>query len=115
MVRMVYRVLKICYRGQQVFLKSAESQRKNKTAKRRSKFSQGTRYLPLTSDVSSGISVYFLTVDKNDFTLTLCCFSCDNSMRSASISDCKSFCSASYPCDSFTNRSSESLPLTLSS
>ena len=41
MVRMVYRV-------QQVFLKSAESQRKNKTAKRRSKFSQGTRYLPLT-------------------------------------------------------------------
>ena len=41
--------VKICYRGQQVFLKSAESQRKNKTAKRRSKFSQGTRYLPLTS------------------------------------------------------------------
>ena len=40
--------MKICYRGQQVFLKSAESQRKNKTAKRRSKFSQGTRYLPLT-------------------------------------------------------------------
>lgn len=35
--------------GQQVFLKSAESQRKNKTAKRRSKFSQGTRYLLLTS------------------------------------------------------------------
>ena len=41
--------VKTCYRGQQVFLKSAESQRKNKTAKRRSKFSQGTRYLPLTS------------------------------------------------------------------
>ena len=40
--------MKICYRGQQVFLKSAEIQRKNKTAKRRSKFSQGTRYLPLT-------------------------------------------------------------------
>ena len=40
--------VKTCYRGQQVFLKSAESQRKNKTAKRRSKFSQGTRYLPLT-------------------------------------------------------------------
>lgn len=44
--------MKICYRGQQVFLKSAESQRKNKTAKRRSKFSQGTRYLPLTKGVS---------------------------------------------------------------
>ena len=43
--------MKICYRGQQVFLKSAESQRKNKTAKRRSKFSQGTRYLPLTFDL----------------------------------------------------------------
>ena len=43
--------MKICYRGQQVFLKSAESQRKNKTAKRRSKFSQGTRYLPLTKKV----------------------------------------------------------------
>ena len=43
--------MKICYRGQQVFLKSAESQRKNKTAKRRSKFSQGTRYLPLTKQL----------------------------------------------------------------
>ena len=41
--------MKTCYRGQQVFLKSAENQGKNKTAKRRSKFSQGTRYLPLTN------------------------------------------------------------------
>lgn len=41
--------MKNCYHGQQVFLKSAESQRKNKTAKRRLKFSQGTRYIPLTN------------------------------------------------------------------
>lgn len=47
--------MKICYRGQQVFLKSAESQRKNKTAKRRSKFSQGTRYLPLTFETDISI------------------------------------------------------------
>ena len=47
--------MKICYRGQQVFLKSAESQRKNKTAKRRSKFSQGTRYLPLTFEEVFGM------------------------------------------------------------
>ena len=54
--------MKICYRGQQVFLKSAESQRKNKTAKRRSKFSQGTRYLPLTawhSFILNFITYYF--------------------------------------------------------
>ena len=49
--------MKICYRGQQVFLKSAESQRKNKTAKRRSKFSQGTRYLPLTNDKGGMVNI----------------------------------------------------------
>lgn len=60
MVRMVYRVLKNCYHGQQVFLKSAESQRKNKTAKRRSKFSQGTRYLPLTHPQGQNSSFLWL-------------------------------------------------------
>ena len=40
--------MKNCYHGQQIFQKNVENQRKNKTAKRRSKFSQGTRYLPLT-------------------------------------------------------------------
>ena len=45
--------MKNCYHGQQIFQKNVENQRKNKTAKRRSKFSQGTRYLPLTLDLSS--------------------------------------------------------------
>lgn len=44
--------MKNCYHGQQIFQKNVENQRKNKTAKRRSKFSQGTRYLPLTIDVT---------------------------------------------------------------
>lgn len=60
--------MKICYRGQQVFLKSAESQRKNKTAKRRSKFSQGTRYLPLTKNtaaISHRCLYYFYSVILN--------------------------------------------------
>ena len=43
--------MKNCYHGQQIFQKNVENQRKNKTAKRRSKFSQGTRYLPLTNDI----------------------------------------------------------------
>ena len=47
-IRTIYHLLKNCYHGQQIFQKNVENQRKNKTAKRRSKFSQGTRYLPLT-------------------------------------------------------------------
>ena len=43
--------MKNCYHGQQIFQKNVENQRKNKTAKRRSKFSQGTRYLPLTMKI----------------------------------------------------------------
>ena len=72
--------MKNCYHGQQIFQKNVENQRKNKTAKRRSKFSQGTRYLPLTkrlgdawiSKLESGKSywVKYSGVKKKDTTKT---------------------------------------------
>ena len=54
--------MKNCYHGQQIFQKNVENQRKNKTAKRRSKFSQGTRYLPLTFYILNMIKYLTLAV-----------------------------------------------------
>ena len=55
--------MKNCYHGQQIFQKNVENQRKNKTVKRRSKFSQGTRYLPLTFK-KRNVPLLYLFIEK---------------------------------------------------
>jgi len=64
---------------------------------------------------SSDKSVYFFAAAMKLLTLCFFCSCCFKSLRSISAIDFRLSCSSSYSRDSFTNLSSESFPVTLSS